>query len=444
MSDTAEALFLRARARDLAGRDLDARQGYLDALSLDMAHAGALNSLGTLLARAGCRSAARLCWRQATERCPDDAAAHVHLGNLLREDGDRGAEAAYREALFRDPELPEAHQGLALILDGAEAAAWHRDRGFGPRALTTAPYRGTAAPIEVLQVASCRGGNIPTRLLLPDTRFRVHTVFAEYADRVADVPPHHVAFNAIGDADFCPDALADAARLLGRARASVLNRPAAVLASGRADNAARLGRLPGVVAPRVAMPPRADFAAHGLGYPVLARAPGFHTGRHFVRADTAEALPALLATLPGETLLAIQFLDARGPDGLFRKYRAMLIGGRIFPLHLAVSRDWKVHYYTADMTAPEHRAEEAAFLGDMAGTIGPAAMDALARIAETLDLDYAGVDFAVTPEGHLLLFEANATMVVAQPPPEPRFAARRAAASRVLDAVHALIAGHAV
>jgi hypothetical protein len=30
----------------------------------------------------------------------------------------------------------------------------------------------------------------------------------------------------------------------------------------------------------------------------------------------------------------------------------MIIDGEIYPLHLAVSRHWKVHYFTADLLTP--------------------------------------------------------------------------------------------
>jgi len=36
--------------------------------------------------------------------------------------------------------------------------------------------------------------------------------------------------------------------------------------------------------------------------------------------------------------LVIEYLDARGTDGNAQKYRVMMIGGRIYPLHLAISR----------------------------------------------------------------------------------------------------------
>jgi hypothetical protein len=88
---------------------------------------------------------------------------------------------------------------------------------------------------------------------------------------------------------------------------------------------------------------------------------------------------------------------------------------------------------------PEHRAEDAAFLADMPGVLGARAMDALKSIQNTLGLDYAGIDFGLSRNGELLLFEANATMVVNPPEPDERWAYRRPAAERIFAAVRSML-----
>ncbi len=108
-------------------------------------------------------------------------------------------------------------------------------------------------------------------------------------------------------------------------------------------------------------------------------------------------------------------------DGLARKYRVMMIDGQLYPLHLAISNHWKIHYFTADMAdRPEHRAEDAAFLENMPAVLGPRATAALAEIQSRLGLDYAGIDFGLNASGEILLFEANATMVVHPPEPDEK------------------------
>src|SRR5260370_18259790 len=118
----------------------------------------------------------------------------------------------------------------------------------------------------------------------------------------------------------------------------------------------------------------------------------------------------------------------------------MMIGGEIYPLHLAISGDWKVHYFTSDMAdKPDHRLEEASFLSDMRSVLGDRAIAALERIQTALGLDYAGIDFGLGPEGEVLLFEANAKMVIAPPDDDARWAYRPTPIGRLVHAPVALI-----
>jgi hypothetical protein len=118
----------------------------------------------------------------------------------------------------------------------------------------------------------------------------------------------------------------------------------------------------------------------------------------------------------------------------------MMVGGRLYPLHLAISKQWKVHYFSADMRDhPEHREEEAKFLADMPGVLGAKAMAALGRLWAVMRLDYGGIDFALNQEGEILVFEANATMVVEQPDGDARWDYRRAAVDRIHAAVRDLL-----
>ena len=448
--DALEPKVRRAGLLAALGRNDEARDAYLAILAAAPAHFGALNDLGTLLYATGYRAAARTAYAAAVAHHPDNPMGRVNFANLLLEDGDvAGARAECEAALACDPGHREAHQGLARIcaeLGDDAAAERHRRLGFHDRFLTALPFRGAGAGTPIMVLVSAAGGNIPTRFLLDDRQFRCWAVVAEFCDPAAAPPPHDLVFNAIGDADLSRPALVAAEALLARGRAPVVNAPAAVLATGRVANAARLAAIPDVAAPLMATVARplltkAALAARGFAFPLLLRRPGFHTGRHFLRVEEAGLLPAALAALPGERVTAIQFLEARAADGWVRKYRAMIVDGALYPLHLAIARDWKVHYFTADMDAhPEHRAEEAAFLADMAGVVGARGMAALARIAAVLGLDYGGIDFALGPAGEILLFEANATMVVNPPEPGERWAYRAAPVERILAAVRRMLA----
>jgi hypothetical protein len=178
----------------------------------------------------------------------------------------------------------------------------------------------------------------------------------------------------------------------------------------------------------------------GFSFPLLARAPGFHTGHHFVRAETAEELAAAAQKFPGDQVWLIEELDARDGQGFYRKYRVMIVDRQIYPLHLAISHHWKVHYFTADMAeSVDNRAAEAEFLQDMDGVIGRRGIAALGRIVAMLDLDYGGIDFAVNARGDILFFEANATMVMVPLARDEKWAYRRRVFDNVFSAVRAML-----
>ena len=434
------------------GRTPEARNAYLDLLARDPSHRLALNNLGTLLHSTGYRTAARTAYAEAVARHPGDPMGHVNLGNVLHESGEfPAAREHYETALRLDPGHAEAHQGLAYVLaelGDEEGAQWHRRKGFEHRPVIALPYRGEGPPVSLLLLVSSVGGNIPTRNLLDDRVFGTFVVVPEFYDPKVPLPPHQVVFNAIGDADLAAPSLNAAQAVVALTTAPVVNLPSAVLATGRADHA-RLSRLPGVAMPVTVTLPRellsspeaaATVARHGFRFPLLVRTPGFHTGRHFLRVEGPEALAGAVAELPGRELTVIEFLNARAADGKVRKYRVMMIGGELYPLHVAISSHWKIHYFNAEMAEQaDHRAEDAEFLENMPEVLGPRAMEALAHIQATLGLDYAGIDFGLSATGDLLLFEANATMVVNPPEPDERWAYRRQAVERIFAAVRRML-----
>jgi hypothetical protein len=415
-------------------------------LALEPSHFGALNDLGTLLYATDFRSAARLVYAEAVRHHPDNPVARINLANAHLANDEFGEARLQLEAALRlAPDHPDAHQGFANLLQhlgDSDAAERHRQLSYGARGALHTPYRGEGVPCRVLVLASASGGNVPTRFILDPNLFETTTLAVEAFSPETQLPEHQVVFNAVGDADLSPAALLAAERLLAHTDAPVINPPAKVSRTDRASNARRMAGLPGVIAPRVEKVRREDVGlrAADFGYPLLLRSPGYHTGQHFTKVDHPAAMAGALAALPGRELLLIQYLDGRDARGRSRKYRVMMIGGVLFPLHLAVSVDWKVHYFSADMVdQPAYRAEEHAFLSDMAAVVGLQGLSALEAIRDTLALDYAGVDFALADDGAVLLFEANATMVVNPPAPDPVWDYRRAPTLRILEAARDLV-----
>ena len=213
----------------------------------------------------------------------------------------------------------------------------------------------------------------------------------------------------------------------------MLNPTARVASTRRCDLPGLLAGIPGIVVSPVTRhegldPP--EFRG-----PVLVRPIGSHGGEGLRRYDDAEAL----AGLPDSAYYVTQFVDYVSADGWYRKYRVIFVEGRPYPYHLAISRHWLVHYWTSGMEQDaDRRDEERRFLANPAEAIGPGAMAALDAIGERLGLDYAGIDFGFLPDGRLVVFEANATMLV-HPERDPCFAYRNPAVEAIRSAFEAML-----
>ena len=442
-------LFQRACLLEATGQADQASQAYRDLLDRDPDHLGALNNLANQLVAAGRRIDARPFLVRAVAAHPRDTASRANLGNVLMQHGEPAAAAQHFQAALQiDPNFRPAHAGLSfalLELGDAATATLHRHKAFADRSVVITAYRGNRPPIVVLEIVSTIGGNVRTDPFLSDRVFQRILVAAEFYTPGTPLPPHHLVFNAVGEADTAGPALTGAQAVVAATTQPVVNHPAAVLATGRSEIARRLAAIPGVRTAhtvdvsrhQLQAPDAAQWlAANGFHLPLLIRTPGFHGGEHFARVDALDQLPATLQTLPGDDLIVIQYLDARGPDGNSRKYRVMMVDGQLYPLHVAISPNWKIHYYSADMAdRPDHRAEDAAFLEDMERVLGPQVITALQNIQTTLGLDYGGIDFGLNQQGEVLIFEANATMAIVKPDPDPRWDYRRKPTEAIYIAV---------
>jgi len=282
---------------------------------------------------------------------------------------------------------------------------------------------------------------VPLQHLIARDRITLVRWYIEYAtdDQDCALPRFDVVFNAIGEADLLPDIRPSVARLLQNAR--VRNHPANIALTGRAALPRRLAGIQGVVVPpivrhdaeRCAM--AGSLARAGISPPVLMRPLGAHGGEGVRRIDDAAALPSVQ---DGAYYLT-QFVDFASADGWYRKYRMIFIEGRPYPYHLAISPHWLVHYWRCGMEDdPARRAEERQFLADPQATLGTSAMAALHAIGQRLGLDYGGIDFSLLADGSVLVFEANATMLV-HPEFDGRFAYRNPAVAAIRAAFAAML-----
>ena len=418
---------------------------------------------------------------------PDRAAAHLNLGNAYTalERGE-DAERAFKAAIALDPRLKEAHASLgslyiltgdpiaaehhcwlALAVDPnmvvahqnlaalaaergeADQARLHRQRAYSQQNVFIEPCpRGERT---VLVLTTAEGGNIPHKYLLPADRYARINWFIEFAGegQAETLPPYDVVFNAIGDADLAGPTRAPLEAFLKVCDRPVLNLPDRVARTQRHLLADLLGGMDDLTVPRVsrisgaqieALGLAACVAQSGLAWPVLVRPIGSHGGKGLTLAADEDDLAAVTPAR-GEGVYATEFRDFGRDDGLYRKYRMIFVDRRPYPYHLAISDRWLVHYETADMPDyPGRIEEERRFLVDPEAEIGARAMRAVEEVGRRMDLDYGGLDFSVLPDGRVLVFEANATMLVHPEAEDGLLAHKNPAVQAILTAFQALVA----
>lgn len=412
----AEAWFLRGCLAKAFHDFPDAIEAYEKAIAVAPGFAAAWLDLGNCFAEIERANDAERALRNALAIEPRLKEAHASLGSVLLMSGrEAEAEQCYRAALALDPDMVVAHQNLAAICaeTGREAdAKTHRDAAYRRQSLF---IERTARPsLTVLMPTTAEGGNVPSKFLFPRDHCTVLKWFVEYANpgEAERLPPYDLVFNGIGDPDAAEPAEAPLACFLATCTKPVLNPPPAVARTRRDRLANLLEGIANIIVPNVVRLDPSSAPGEDVSFPVLLRAVGSHGGAGVRLVHS----PAELAAVPDfakRSWYLTRFVPYHSADGWYRKYRAIFIEGRIYPYHLAISRHWLVHYVTADMLSDAGKGrEEQAFLEDPEAAIGAAAMAALAAIGARLDLDFAGIDFSILPDGRLLVFEANATMLV--------------------------------
>jgi hypothetical protein len=184
----------------------------------------------------------------------------------------------------------------------------------------------------------------------------------------------------------------------------------------------------------------ARAAAPTAAQPWLVRPAGDHGGERLERVASPEALARFVAATDGDTFYVTRFVDFASGDGRYRKYRFIFLGDAVLPYHLAIGDHWKVHYFRTAMDQHDWmRREEEAFLADHTRVFDGAKAAALAAIRAAIDLEFFGLDCAIDRAGALVVFEANASMLVHAADSAELFPYKQASFARIRDAFDRLI-----
>ena len=400
---------------------------YVQALTLNPGHWPSRTNLVQALMATRQYLLAKLLLMELVEERPQDAQIHNQLGKLHFELNElESAIECFRHAAVLNPRDSDSlywiggiKQKMGEIRDAE--AAYAEAAQIQP--LIRRPAAMVPAHFRVLALFAPFAGNMPTGYLFKDTVYDIDTL-AVFASSDYDVEllkqDVQIVVNLVSDADQADALLPLAADLVGRLGKPVVNDPRKIQRTTRDAAAALLQGIPDCRIPRVLRQKAGtDLAVETLqaalscSPTVLVRPVGTHGGDDFEEIEASAALMASLAQRPDTDRYFIEYIDYRSADGYFRKYRFIFVNEQILPYHLAISNEWKVHHDSTDMVDHQWmQREEEAFLDNPAAVFSPSHYRVLCEIQQRIGLEYFGIDCGLDRSGNLVVFEANASMLV--------------------------------
>jgi len=198
----------------------------------------------------------------------------------------------------------------------------------------------------------------------------------------------------------------------------VINHPDAVLNNTRDRASELLQGIPDLKMPRTirrqpASPEQAvEIIDAELGWPALIREPGFHNALTTVRIDGPDEADKLHGfAFDGSDFYLTEFVDYSDEQGVYYTQRIVMIGGEPYLRHMFYGGHWLVNSDSREfMWSHPEIGDPVELTARLEAERLPRARAALEEVARRLGLEYFGIDCSIREDGHVLVFEANASM----------------------------------
>lgn len=256
--------------------------------------------------------------------------------------------------------------------------------------------------------------------LQTDLFHRSNIVFDTNRDQELPKQMIHAVFNQISDPDTHKITLSKAEDFYKHIPKHIpfFNIPSHIMQTTR-DNIYRL--LQGIdklyVPKTVKIQPRSPadiyetITKEGFSFPVIFRQAGDHGGISTIRVDD-EAEQFYAFALDGRDYYLTQFAEYANEEGIYAKYRLVVVDGEVFLRHVIFSDSWIIHSESRTfMESNKHfqQAEKDIFK-TFDKQIKPKIQPMIKEVYDRVKLDYFGIDCAIDEAFDMIFFEANANM----------------------------------
>jgi hypothetical protein len=386
---------------------------------------------------------------------PCDDAAIEGLGRLMTlafEGADLGPVAA---RLIARAQANDADAGALMDLSIVLQLQGLRELGMTTQSHALASQRryrirsATRPRIRLLAIAAPGDimTNTPLEFLVAGSDIALEVLYLSADEPLpAELPAHDAVFIAVAHSEAALPLLGALHRVAPAWGTDVINLPGRIPRTARTEAFKILDGAAGVQIPVTARcsrrelltaavdPPALGAVLAGATFPVIVRPVDSHAGHGLERIDDRDQLATYLHAATADEFFVSPFIDYRDEDGMFRKYRVVLVDGVAYPCHMAVSADWMIHYLNAGMTeSAAKRSEEERFMNGFRDGFGARHAPALEAIATRFGLDYLVIDCGEAAGGELLVFEVCSGAVVHAMDPVDLFPYKR----RHMDAIFA-------
>jgi hypothetical protein len=309
--------------------------------------------------------------------------------------------------------------------------------------------------LRVLALAAVMdiGGNTPLEFLLQGSDIELVTFYVVPGQPLpVPMPDHDVAIVVAPDGDAARPSMQAIEALAAIWPRPILNVPSAIGVLDRDRLYRRLHGIAGLEIPQTARASRKQLvklAENALAldrllddgaFSLIIRPIGSHAGFGLSKIDNRSALGGYLEEREEGEFFISRFVDYAGKDGMFRKYRIVIVNGKAYACHMAIADEWKVWYLNADMAVSvPHRLEEGQFIQEFDQRFAARHAVALAEMSARIGLDYVAIDCAETADGALLVFEADNTAIVHDMDPPNVYPYKSPQMQKIFQAVQAML-----
>ncbi len=289
----------------------------------------------------------------------------------------------------------------------------------------TAKHQPAKLRLLLLCVAGDIAENTPIDCLLEDTDIDIIFYYVSNDGALSSpIPEHDLLMVGICESDENAALLRALTPALSDWQKPIINHSERIVNTGRKVASLLLQGVAGLLMPSTLRLTHSTLAnamqenlplshvAKNTDFPIIIRPLGSHAGHDLERINNHQELGDYLARINASAFFVSRFIDYSAQDGLFRKLRVMLIDGKPYIAHLAISSHWMIHYVNAGMYEDAQKREEEKVMMENFDAFVARHKTALEAIYQRTKLDYLGLDCAETSDGQLLIFEIDHVMVV--------------------------------